>query len=69
MYDGTLNGICIEVLKRMDAEGAFGTGPERERVVLGICYIGGDNSQEEFLGWAKQVNPSSVYKRLRKELT
>ena len=27
-----------------------------------------DNSDEEFLEWAKQVNPSSVMKRLRQEL-
>jgi hypothetical protein len=68
MYDGTLNGLCIGVLKEMDAAGVFGTGLNRERVAVGLCYIGGDNSEEEFLGWAKQVNPSKVYKRLRQEL-
>jgi hypothetical protein len=68
MYDSTLNAICIQVLKQMDADGVFGVGPERERMVIGVCYIGGDNSEKEFLGWAKQVNPASVYKRLQQEL-
>ena len=67
-YDGTLEGLCIEVLKELDSVGTFGTGSERERVVLGICYIGGDNSEKEFLNWAKQVNPPKVFKRLRQEL-
>lgn len=67
-YDGTLNELCIDVLKEMDAAGVFGTGPDRERLIVGLCYIGGDNSEEEFLGWAKQVNPPKVYKRLRQEL-
>jgi hypothetical protein len=67
MYDGSLNEMCIQVLREMDEAGQFGKGDERERVVLGICYIGGDNSDEEFLGWAKQVNSPSVMKRLRQE--
>jgi hypothetical protein len=66
-YDGTLETLCLEVLKAMDTDGIFGTGAEREKIVLGLCYIGGDNSAQEFLGWAKQVNPPKVYKRLRKE--
>src|SRR5262249_6592101 len=68
VYGDTLEGLCIDVLREMDAAGVFGTGPDRERVVLGLCYIGGDNSEREFLGWAKQVNPPKVYKRLRQEL-
>ncbi len=68
MYDGSLNEMCLQVLREMDKAGQFGKGEERDRVVLGICYIGGDNSDEEFLGWAKQVNPPSVMKRLRQEL-
>jgi hypothetical protein len=67
-YSGTLEGLCIDVLKELDAAGTFGTGADRERVALGVCYIGGDNSEQEFLGWARQVNPSKVYRRLRQEL-
>jgi uncharacterized protein DUF4303 len=69
MYGGVLEGLCIDVLKELDAAGTFGTGADRERLVLGICYIGGDNSEKEFLGWAKQVNPPKVFKRLRAEYT
>jgi len=68
MDDGSLNEMCLQVLREMDKAGQFGKGDERDRVVLGICYIGGDNSDEEFLEWAKQVNPPSVMKRLRQEL-
>jgi hypothetical protein len=66
-YSDGLEKVCVEVLKELDAEGRFGTGAERERVVLGLCYIGGDNSAEEFLRWARQVNPQKVYRRLRRE--
>ncbi len=68
MFDGSLNEMCLQVLREMDQAGHFGKGKERDRVVLGICYIGGDNSDEEFLTWAKKVNPPSVIKRLRQEL-
>jgi hypothetical protein len=68
LYDGTLNSVCLEVLRDMDQAGLFGAGEQRERVVIGICYIGGSNSDEEFLGWAKQVNTPSVIKRFRQEL-
>jgi hypothetical protein len=69
MYAGVLEGLCLEVLKELDAAGTFGTGAARERVVLGVCYIGGDNSEKEFLRWAKQVNPPKVFKRLKAEYT
>lgn len=68
MYDGSLHELCIQTLRAMDEAGLFGTGEARERVVIGICNIGGDNSDEEFLGWAKQVNSLRVMKRLRQEL-
>jgi hypothetical protein len=66
-YAGVLEGLCIDVLRELDASGAFGLGADRERVVLGVCYIGGDNSEEEFLGWAEQVNPPKVFERLTAE--
>jgi hypothetical protein len=64
-YGDALEKLCVEVLKEMDAAGRFGTG--EGRAVLGLCYIGGDNSEREFLGWARQVNPPKLYKRLRQE--
>jgi hypothetical protein len=68
-FDGQLNDLALAALRDLDALGEFGSGADRERVVLGMCYIGGDNSDEEFLGWAKRVNPPAVMKRLRRELT
>jgi hypothetical protein len=66
-YGDALEKLCVEVLREMDAAGRFGTGKDRERVGIGICFIGGDNSEEEFLGWARQVNPQKVYRRMRRE--
>jgi hypothetical protein len=66
-YGDALEKLCVAVLKEMDAAGRFGVGADRERVALGLCYIGGDNSEKEFLGWAGQVNPPKVFKRLRRE--
>jgi hypothetical protein len=66
-YSNALEKQCIEALKEMEAAGTFGAGADRERVVLGVCYIGGDNSAREFLGWARKANPPKVYKRLRQE--
>ena len=67
-FDRTLTALCLKTLKSLDENGLFGTGVSRAKMVIGICYVGGDNSDEEFLGWAKQVNPKSVYTRLSKEL-
>ena len=67
-YDEKLNRLCLETLQELDAAGVFGAGEEREGMVIGLCYVGGDNSDKEFLAWAKEVNPASVIKRLRREL-
>jgi hypothetical protein len=67
-FDGQLNTLALAALRAMDARGVFGVGIERDMVVLGMCYIGGDNSDEEFLGWAEEVNPPAVMSRLRREI-
>ncbi len=67
-YDGTLEKIGLSVIRRMDAEAIFGPPEVRERIVIGICHTGGDNSQEQFLEWASAVNPPSVIKRLKSQL-
>ncbi|HEY1067530.1 MAG TPA: hypothetical protein VGE52_15515, partial [Pirellulales bacterium] len=58
----------LSILKRMVAEGVFGPPDVREKIVLGVCYTGGDNSEKEFLAWASQVNSPAVVKRLKAEL-
>jgi hypothetical protein len=67
-YDGSLNNLCLQVLRDLDNAHLFGSGQSRENVVIGICYIGGDNSDEEFLAWAKKVNSPSIIKRLEREI-
>ena len=57
-YGDELEKLCVEVLREMAAAGSFD---------IGLCYIGGDNSPEEFLRWARQVNPQTLYRRVRRE--
>lgn len=68
LYDGQLETQALAALRQLDAEGVFGRGANREVVVLGLCYIGGDNSDEDFLAWAEQVNPPVVMERLIREI-
>lgn len=68
MFDGQLNDLALATLRDLDVRGVFGSTAERERIVLGMCYIGGDNSDEEFLEWAERVNPPAVIERLRREM-
>jgi hypothetical protein len=68
-YSGVLEQLCLDALRELDAAGMFGSGPERERVAIGVCHTGGDNTEQQFLGWAKQVNPPIVFKRLKAEYT
>lgn len=67
-YDGTIEKIALSVLARMDSEGLFGVKEVREKIVIGICHTGGDNSEEDFIKWASAVNPPAVMKRLKAEL-
>jgi hypothetical protein len=66
-YSDDLEELCVEVLKGMGAAGAFDLGPGGGQIGVGLCFIGGENSPEEFLRWARQVNPQPVYRRLRRE--
>jgi hypothetical protein len=66
-YGDTLEQLCVEVLRDLDASGTFGTGAARERVGLGVCFIGG-SPPDEFLPVAKQVNPPTVFQRLEREV-
>jgi hypothetical protein len=68
MFDGQLNDLALATLGDLDVRWVFGSAAERERIVLGMCYIGGDNSDEEFLEWAERVNPPAVIERLRHEI-
>lgn len=57
---------CLTTLADLDVQGAFGNGKHREAIVLNL-YLG-DQSDEELLRWAIQVNPYEVYTRYATEL-
>ena len=59
--------VCINVLKRLDAEGLFGRDDQRNAITLNILM--GDQSDEEMLKYAKLLNPPPAYERFRKELS
>jgi hypothetical protein len=57
--------LCIEALQRLDAEGTFGAGADRERVVIGVTY---GEDPEDFARFAKDSNPAAVWARMRQEM-
>jgi hypothetical protein len=66
--DQPLRHLCLEALRELDGEEAFGTGPERERLLIGItcCEIGfGEPEDVEVLA---TLNPAPTIARLRQEL-
>ena len=56
----------VQVLKELDGEGLFGTGAERERVVLSIWE--GDQSNLDRHAYAKALNPPAVAARFGREM-
>jgi hypothetical protein len=58
--------VAVEVLRQLDHENVFGTGLERERLVLGIWI--GDQSDEEQIEFIRKLNPESVVHRFAQEL-
>jgi hypothetical protein len=67
-FDGSLNELCLDVLRQMDEAGAFGTGEEREEVIIGVSDMLGFDNTKEFVDGAKRVNPPQAIRRLRREL-
>jgi hypothetical protein len=57
---------CLAALADNDADGLFGRGQERETLTLNL-YLG-DQSDDDLLRWACQVNPDVVHARYRAEL-
>ncbi|MEH2106267.1 DUF4303 domain-containing protein [Nostoc sp.] len=66
--DQQLQQLCLEVLRQLDGAGVFGSGKTRQKIVIGVCDVGGDNTEKDFLEWAEAVNPPIVMERLRREL-
>ncbi len=58
---------CVaSALKRIDAEGVFGRGDERKKVVINLLM--GDQSDEDRIGFAERVNPPESVKMLKQDL-
>ena len=58
--------IVVQVLQEMDGEGLFGSGAERERLVL--CLWKGDQSNVERYEFARLLNPPAVARRFGEEM-
>jgi hypothetical protein len=67
-FDGTLNQLCLDVLRQMDGAGSFGTGVYRDAVIVGVCGSLGADSLRGFLDGAKHVNPRQAIQWLRREI-
>jgi len=63
---GVVFETCRQVLRTMDAEADFGTGIDRELLTLNL-YLG-DQSDEQLIGWAKEVNTPENALRFAAEL-
>ncbi|MCK9684524.1 DUF4303 domain-containing protein [Scleromatobacter humisilvae] len=58
--------IAVEALQDLDEEGLFGSGPERERLVL--CVWKADQSNLERYDFARMLNPPAVARRFGEEM-
>ncbi len=63
---GEVFRIALQVLQEMDRDGLFGTGADRERLVL--CVWKGDQSNVERYDFAKALNPPTVARRFGEEM-
>ena len=58
--------VIVQVLQELDREGLFGTGAERERLVLSVWQ--GDQSNLSRYDFAKALNPPAVTARFGREM-
>lgn len=68
-FDAEIDGrfeACFRALARLDEEGLFGRGAERERVVVNILQ--GDQAEEDVIGNARRLNPAAALGRLERDL-
>jgi len=65
--DQPLRTLCLDALRELDSEGAFGSGRERERVLIGTCCCEVGFGEEDVEKLAT-LNPPRTISRLRHEL-
>jgi hypothetical protein len=66
--DQPLRTLCLDALRELDQDGAFGTGPERERVLIGTCCCEVGFGEDEDVEELATLNPARTISRLRREL-
>ena len=59
-------GVCVDVLKQLDAEGVFGQQQRRNAIVLNVVM--GSESDEERIKYARLLNPSPTVLSYQAEL-
>jgi Domain of unknown function (DUF4303) len=64
-FDESTEDICVDTLKELDKMGLFGKGDDRNLIVIGFTY---GYDPDDFLNFAKEVNPPIIYDRLCVEI-
>jgi hypothetical protein len=64
----TLRSLCLEALRELDSEGAFGRGPDRKRLLIGVTCCEVAFGDEEDVKELATLNPAATIARLRREL-
>ncbi|MCI0641977.1 MAG: DUF4303 domain-containing protein [Gemmataceae bacterium] len=65
-FEAQVRGCFANALKRIGAEGVFGSGDERKKVVANLLM--GDQSDEDRIGFAARVNPAESVQMLKQDL-
>lgn len=63
-----LRTLCLDALRELDSEGAFGSGHERERILIGTCCCEVGFGEDEDMEELSTLNPRRTISRLRREL-
>jgi hypothetical protein len=66
--DQPLRTLCLDALRELDQEGAFGTDSERERALLGVCCCEVGFGEEEDVEELATLNPARTISRLPRDL-
>lgn len=65
-FEGQVRDRFAGALKRIDAEGVFGLGDDRAKVVVNLLM--GDQSDEDRIAFAERVNPPESVQMLKQDL-
>jgi hypothetical protein len=65
LFDGSTETICLEVLKQLNMMNVFGSGTERDSIVIGLTY---GSDPDDFLKFAGNVNSLVAYGKMCDEI-